>query len=356
MINLAEMPHLLVGGATYSGKSVFIHSVIVSVLIRASPQQVKMILIDPKRVELTAYEGISHLVTPIIKTAAKAAEALAWAAGEMDRRYDDMSENGFRHVDDFNEAIESGRLAASSGGPAVLAAYPYLLIIIDELADLMVVKDPKEMETLIIRLTQLGRAAGIHLVIATQSPRVEVVTGLIKANTPSRLAFTVSSETDSRVILDEGGAQNLTGSGDALFRPMQSSRAVRLQAPYVASREVEEIVSRCRVTSLPDPGHYPGSAYVPVVKVAEEPGEIELLAHAAALVISIQFGSVSMLQRKLCIGFNHAGRLMEKLEARGIVGPADGTRAREVLVAPGDEDSAVAEILGKESSYEDSQI
>ncbi|EGP9993956.1 DNA translocase FtsK, partial [Listeria monocytogenes] len=324
MANLDKMPHLLVAGATGSGKSVCINGIITSILLRAKPHEVKMMMIDPKMVELNVYNGIPHLLAPVVTNPKKAAQALQKVVAEMERRYDLFSHTGTRNMQGYNDYVKKHNELNEEKQPEL----PFIVVIVDELADLMMVAS-NDVEDAITRLAQMARAAGIHLIIATQRPSVDVITGVIKANIPSRIAFAVSSSIDSRTILDMGGAEKLLGRGDMLLLPVGSSKPTRIQGAFLSDAEVEDVVNyvisqqkaQYSEEMIPD-------------DIPEVEGEVtdELYHEAVELVVEMQTASVSMLQRKFRIGYNRAARLIDEMEQRGVVGPHEGSKPRRVNV------------------------
>ncbi len=343
MIDLTTMPHLLVSGATGSGKSVTLNGMIASILMRARPDQVRMLLIDPKRVELGVYDGAPHLLAPVVTDPRRATDAVQWCVKEMEQRYELLALLGFRNIDGYNEAHDRGALESRPGKDGSIIEpkrLPYVLLVIDELADLMLVA-PRDVEDAICRIAQMARAVGIHMVIATQRPSVDVITGLIKANIPSRLALAVASQTDSRTILDAGGAEKLVGRGDMLFLPASQGKPSRLQGCWVTEEEIASVVTYCRTQREPvfeevvlSSGEGARTGDAGSRSHGSDDDDAGLVRRAAEQVVASGLGSTSMLQRKLRVGFARAGRLMDELEQVGCVGPSEGSKAREVLWGP----------------------
>ncbi|MFP3913753.1 MAG: DNA translocase FtsK 4TM domain-containing protein, partial [Actinomycetota bacterium] len=333
MLNLAELPHVLIAGATGAGKSSCINSIVTSLLMRTVPDDVRLIMVDPKRVELGQYNGVPHLLTRVITNPKKAADALKWAVAEMERRYDLLADAGVRDIIGYREKLDAGRL-----DPEGFDRFPYVVVVVDELNDLMMVAG-REVEEAVVRIAQMARAVGIHLVIATQRPSVDVITGVIKANVPSRLAFSVASQTDSRVIIDGAGAEKLVGMGDMLVVTAKEPRPQRIQGAWVSEDEVHAVVDwvkEQREAEYRDKEVLQAAEAAAAKAATEDDEDEELIRRATAEVVRSQLGSTSMLQRKLRVGFARAGRIMDILENRGVVGPSQGSKAREVLMTEDD--------------------
>jgi S-DNA-T family DNA segregation ATPase FtsK/SpoIIIE len=338
MFNLAELPHVLIAGATGAGKSSCINSIVTSLLVRTTPDDVRLIMVDPKRVELGQYNGVPHLLTRVITNPKKAADALKWAVAEMDRRYDLLADAKVRDIVGYRDKLDAGGLDREG-----FDRFPYIVVIVDELNDLMMVAG-REVEDAIVRIAQMARAVGIHLVIATQRPSVDVITGVIKANIPSRLAFSVASQTDSRVVIDSAGAEKLIGMGDMLVITAKEPRPQRIQGAWVRESEIHAVVEWVR---RQQEARYHDDAVLEVAaaaaaKAEEDDDDEELIRQAMDLVVRSQLGSTSMLQRKLRIGFARAGRVMDVLERRGVVGPSEGSKARAVLMTVDELEQALA--------------
>jgi S-DNA-T family DNA segregation ATPase FtsK/SpoIIIE len=339
MVNLANMPHVLIAGATGAGKSSLVNSFITSLLVRTSPDDVRLVLVDPKRVELSHFAEVPHLLSPVIVHPRRAAEALQWLVREMENRYEMLATVGVRDIDGYEDGLRDGTLRIPPGMESQYEHMPFIVVVVDELADLMMVA-PRDVEEAICRIAQMARAVGIHLVVATQRPSVDVVTGLIKANIPSRIALMTSSQADSRVVLDMNGAEKLVGHGDMLFAPASSSKPIRLQGAWVTEQEIQGVTDFVRGQREVAYDHVVEGMGLPSTEAERRGGggelgsDDDLLVQAADLVVRSQLGSTSMLQRKLKVGFARAGRLMDLLEEQGIVGPSLGSKARDVLVTP----------------------